>query len=62
MRSGIAPTRAALFLSSTKAEFRNQLLTIPGGAHGGFSAEHYAKCLETIRTFLAEAGVIEVKK
>ncbi len=40
-----------------KAGVRNQLLTIPGGGHGGFNAEQLLKAFETIRTFLAGVGI-----
>lgn len=40
-----------------KAGAKHQLLTIPGGKHGGFSAEENKKAYETIRTFLAGLGI-----
>ncbi|MBI3403846.1 MAG: alpha/beta hydrolase [Acidobacteria bacterium] len=36
-----------------KAGATNQLLTIPGGKHGGFTREEYLKIYATIREFLA---------
>jgi len=35
----------------------NQLLTIPGGKHGGFSREESSKIFATIREFLNKNGV-----
>jgi acetyl esterase/lipase len=45
-----------------KAGVRNQLLTIPGGGHGGFSAEQQLKAYETIKAFLAGVGITAVGK
>jgi acetyl esterase/lipase len=42
----------------TKAGVRNQLLTLPGAGHGGFSDEQELKAFEAVRAFLAEVGVI----
>lgn len=39
-----------------KAGARHQLLTIPGGKHGGFTSEQYLQCYQTIREFLARLG------
>jgi acetyl esterase/lipase len=39
-----------------KAGARSELLTIPGGKHGGFSAEENRKIYQTIRDFLARQG------
>ena len=36
----------------------NELLTIPGGGHGGFSPEEVGKIDETIRAFLAKHGLL----
>jgi acetyl esterase/lipase len=36
----------------------NQLLTIPGGRHGGFTAEQRSEIYVTIRAFLAKHGLI----
>jgi acetyl esterase/lipase len=41
----------------TKAGVRNQLLTIPGGGHGDFTAEQELKAFEAIHTFLANVGI-----
>lgn len=41
----------------TGAGIPNQLLTIPGGRHGGFSKEEYLKVHATIREFLARHGL-----
>ncbi len=40
-----------------KAEVPNQLLTIPGGKHGGFTPEERTKIYLTIREFLAANGI-----
>jgi len=40
-----------------KAGTPNQLLTIPGGKHGGFTNEERAKIFATIRQFLSKYGV-----
>jgi acetyl esterase/lipase len=42
----------------TKAGVRNQLLTLPGAGHGGFSDEQELKAYETVRAFLVGAGVL----
>jgi len=42
----------------TRAGVRNQLLTIPGGGHGGFSDEQELKAFETVRAFLVDVGVL----
>jgi len=36
---------------------RNQLLTIPGGGHGRFTAEERTRIYATIQDFLMEAGL-----
>ncbi len=41
----------------TKAGVPNQLLTIPGGRHGGFTPEERTKIFITIREFLAKNGL-----
>jgi len=43
----------------TKVSVPNQLLTIPGGKHGGFTAEERARIYMTIREFLAKNGLGE---
>lgn len=40
-----------------KAGVRNQLLTIHGGGHGGFTAEQDLLVFETTRSFLASLGI-----
>ena len=42
----------------SKADVPNQLLTIPGGKHGGFTPEERTKIYSTIREFLASNGVM----
>jgi acetyl esterase/lipase len=44
-----------------KAGVRNQLLTIPGAGHGGFTDEQELKGYEAIKAFLISAGVAPVK-
>ena len=41
----------------TKAGVRNQLLTIPGGKHGGFSPGQMLHAHQVIREFLAQSGL-----
>jgi acetyl esterase/lipase len=41
----------------THAGVRNQLLTIPGGGHGGFTAAQDVLAFETTRSFLASLGI-----
>ena len=41
----------------TKAGVRNQLLTIPGGGHGGFTAEQDIFAFETTVQFLESLGI-----
>jgi dipeptidyl aminopeptidase/acylaminoacyl peptidase len=41
----------------SKAGVKNQLLTIPGGGHGNFTAEQQIKAFETIHAFLASVGI-----
>lgn len=36
----------------------NELLTIPGGRHGGFSHEDYVRCFTAIRGFLQKHGIL----
>jgi hypothetical protein len=40
-----------------KAGVRNQLLTIPGAGHGGFTDEQELKGYEAIKAFLISAGI-----
>ncbi|MFN8001030.1 MAG: alpha/beta hydrolase [Acidobacteriota bacterium] len=40
-----------------KAGVTNQLLTIPGGKHGGFTKDEYLKAYATIRAFLKKHGL-----
>jgi acetyl esterase/lipase len=46
-----------LHAALTKAGVPNQLLTIPNGAHGNFTAEERTKIYATIREFLAAHGL-----
>lgn len=45
-----------------KAGVRNQLVTIPGGKHGDFTAEQYIQAFTAIRVFLAASGINPVNK
>lgn len=53
------PYRHAVRLQQAldKAGVPNQLFTVPGGKHGGFSREETLKAFEAIRQFLAKAGL-----
>lgn len=42
----------------SKAGVKNQLLTIPGGGHGGFTLEQDMLAYKTIRSFLREQGIV----
>jgi len=46
-------------LSLDKAGVPNELLTIPGGNHGGFKPPELRKSYSTIRSFLAKYGVLK---
>jgi acetyl esterase/lipase len=43
----------------TKAGVPNQLITIPGGKHGGFAKEEMVKVFTAIKEFLKKNGIIE---
>lgn len=40
-----------------QAGVKNQLLTIPGGRHGGFTPEERVKVFTTIQDFLKKSGL-----
>ena len=40
-----------------KAGVPNQMVTIPGGKHGGFNGEENARAYRAIREFLAKHGL-----
>jgi len=42
----------------TRAGVRNELLTVPGAGHGGFTDEQELKAYEAVRAFLVGVGVI----
>jgi dipeptidyl aminopeptidase/acylaminoacyl peptidase len=42
----------------TKANVPNQLITIPGGKHGGFSKEETMKIFTTIQDFLVKNKLV----
>jgi acetyl esterase/lipase len=46
----------------TNAGVRNQLLTVPGGKHGDFSADESLRAAETVRTFLSSVGIPPAEK
>jgi len=45
-----------------KAGVTNQLVTIPGGKHGGFTREEYRTAWEAIRAFLAKQGLTPIRR
>jgi len=47
-----------LHAALTKAGTQNQLLTIPGGKHGGFTNDERAKIFATVREFLAKNNLL----
>jgi dipeptidyl aminopeptidase/acylaminoacyl peptidase len=42
-----------------KARVPNQLLTIPGGKHGGFNRDQMMECYTTIREFVKRYGLMK---
>jgi acetyl esterase/lipase len=42
-----------------RAGVQNQLITIPGGNHGGFSKDHMTKAYAAIKEFLKKNGIID---
>jgi len=48
-----------LHAALTRAGVRNQLLTIPGGGHGGFSRDQTREIMATIRAFLRTNGIVQ---
>ncbi len=42
----------------TRAGVRNQLVTVPGGGHGGFSRDEVVRVRQAIREFLRAGGVL----
>ena len=51
------PEAVRLHEALTKVNVPNQLVTIPGGGHGGFSAEQRVMIYTTINAFLAKNGL-----
>jgi acetyl esterase/lipase len=51
------PEAVRLHEALAKAKVPNQLVTVPGGGHGGFSAEERVRIYTAIREFLATNGV-----
>ena len=41
-----------------KAGVKNQLVTVPGGKHGGFTSDEYRKLYKDVFAFLEKHGVI----
>ncbi|MCH7714920.1 MAG: alpha/beta hydrolase [Gemmatimonadetes bacterium] len=58
---GVVPYSHATRLQEAldEAGVPNKLVTIPGGGHGGFSAEQSARAYAAIMDFLAEHGILE---
>jgi acetyl esterase/lipase len=52
------PEGVRLHEALAKINIPNQLVTIPGGAHGGFSAEERVRIYTVIREFLTKNGVM----
>ena len=51
------PEAVRLHEALTKVKVPNQLVTMPGGGHGGFSAEQRVMIYTTINAFLAKNGL-----
>jgi acetyl esterase/lipase len=51
------PQAVKLHQDLTKANVPNQLLTIPGGKHGGFTPEERTRIYVAVREFLAQHGL-----
>jgi acetyl esterase/lipase len=73
LRAGVPPTitihgdadptvpyqqSVTLHQALTKATVPNELVTIPGGRHGGFPADQYVRAQGAIRAFLARHGIV----
>ena len=58
---GVVPYSHATRLQEAldEAGVPNKLVLIPGGGHGGFSAEQSARAYAAIMDFLAEHGILE---
>jgi dipeptidyl aminopeptidase/acylaminoacyl peptidase len=56
------PQAVKLHEALTKAGVQNQLLTIPGGKHGGFTPDERTRIYITIREFLARNGLVDAGK
>jgi acetyl esterase/lipase len=52
------PEAVRLHEALAKVNVPNQLVTVPGGGHGGFSAEERVRIYTTIREFLTKNGVM----
>ena len=52
------PEAVRLHEALAKVNVPNQLVTIPGGGHGGFSAEERVRIYTAIREFLTKNGVL----
>jgi len=51
------PEAVRLHEALSQSHVPNQLLTIPGGKHGNFTAEERTKIFLTIREFLSKNGI-----
>ena len=54
---GSLPGGGALHAALDKFKVPNQLVTIPGGKHGGFTPEQRDRIYLTIREFLGKNGL-----
>jgi dipeptidyl aminopeptidase/acylaminoacyl peptidase len=52
------PEAVRLHEALAKVNVPNQLVTVPGGGHGGFSAEERVRVYTAIREFLTKNGVM----
>jgi acetyl esterase/lipase len=52
------PEAVSLHAALTKVNVPNQLVTVPNGGHGGFSAEERVRVYTAIREFLTKNGVM----
>jgi acetyl esterase/lipase len=53
------PEAVRLHQELTKANVPNQLITVPGGGHGNFTADERVKIYTTIKEFLAKNGLAQ---
>jgi acetyl esterase/lipase len=53
---------ARLHAALDKIGAPNQLITIPGGKHGGFSRKDFVNCFAAIREFLRKRDILKIEK